>query len=155
MVNKETIITVTMMVLITYTLSLSLVSQAFPAGQSSKTLSSSGSIQIQTSTGIGIYENSGCTTSLSSVAWGTLEPGGSNTVTCFIKNEGTTPVTLQLIGSNWTPSAAETYLTLSWNYNNAELSAGQIIQVTLTLDVDSGITGITTFNFDINIVANS
>ena len=55
--SKEQIITAAMLLLITYTLSLSCISQAFPEGQESKTISSTGTIQIQTTTGIGIYHD--------------------------------------------------------------------------------------------------
>ena len=67
MVRKEYIITGAMLTLITYTLGLSLVSQVFPAGQTSKTFSSTGAIQIQTTAGIGIYSDSQCNTQLLSL----------------------------------------------------------------------------------------
>ena len=153
MKSKEFIITSAMLILITYTLSLSLVSQAFPATQTSKTLSSTGSIQIQASPGIGIYSNSLCTQELSNIPWGTLEPGASQDIVLYIKNEGNVAITLNMQTDNWSPQSAEDYLTLSWNYNNQPLSAGSSIAVTLTLDVDGSITGITTFGFDIIIIA--
>ena len=78
MKSKEQIITAAMLLLITYTLSLSGISQAFPEGQESKTISSSGTIQIQTTTGIGIYQDIYCSTPLTSVGWGTLQPGESS-----------------------------------------------------------------------------
>ena len=97
MVNKEFIITSAMLLLITYTLGLSLVTQAFPAGQAAKTLSSAGTIQIQTTAGIGVYSNAQCNTQLTSVSWGTLQPGGNQIAICYIKNEGNTPITLSLV----------------------------------------------------------
>ena len=144
-------ITGAMLILVTYTFGLSLISQAYPAGQTTRTLSSTGSIQIQTSQGIGVYQNLACTTELTSVPWGTLQPGGSQQIICYIKNEGTTPTTLSLQTDNWTPGTASNYLTLDWNYGGATLSAGEVVTVTLTLSVDAGITGITTFGFDIII----
>lgn len=153
MVTKEKIIAVTVMLLISYTISLSFVSQAFPAGQTSKTLTSSGSIQIQTSTGIEIYQDSGCTTSLNSVSWGTLVPGESQEYAIYVRNEGNTPITLSLDTSDWMPSTASQYLSLSWNYNNQEISEDQIVQIRLTLDVDSNISGVDNFGFKIVIVA--
>ena len=155
MVRKEALITGAMLMLITYTLGLSLVTQAFPAHQSSKTFSSTGAIQIQTSAGIGIYSTAQCNTQLSSVAWGTLQPGGSQTAVCYIKNEGNTPVTLSLQASNWSPASASTYLALNWNYDNQLISPDQVVQVTLTLSVASNINGITTFGFDITIVGSA
>jgi hypothetical protein len=154
-ISKESIITGAMLILITYTLGLSLVTQAFPATQTSKTLSSTGSIQIQTTVGIGVYSNSECTTPLTSMAWGTLEPGGSQNAVCYIKNEGSAASTLSMYASNWNPTSAENYLTLSWNYDSNPISPDAVVQITFTLSVDSGITGITTFGFDITIVGSS
>ncbi len=154
MVRKETVITSAMLILITYTVGLSLVSQAFPAGQSSQTFSSTGAIQIQTTAGIGIYCDSQCNTQLTSVTWGTLQPGESQSATCYIKNEGNTPVTLSLHASNWSPTSASNYLAFSWNYNNQPINPDQVVQVTLTLSVASHIAGITTFGFDITIVGS-
>jgi hypothetical protein len=152
MVSKESIITGAMIILITYTLGLSLVSQAFPATQTTQTLSSSGSIQIQTTADLGVYSDSGCNTPLTSLAWGTLQPGGSQTQDCYIKNEGNTALTLSLQTSNWSPAAAENYLDLNWDYSGASIAAGAVIHVTFTLSVDASIEGITSFSFDITIV---
>jgi hypothetical protein len=138
-----------MIILITYTLGLSLVSQAFPATQTSKTLSSAGSIQA---IGVGVYSDYQCNTALSSIPWGTLEPGQSQSVICYIKNEGNTPSTLSMYTSNWDPSIAENYLALSWNYAGQSIAVGQVVQVTFTLTVDPNIDGITSFSFDITIV---
>ena len=153
MARKETIIAASMILLITYTISLSLISQAYPQNQSSKTLSSTGSVQIQASPGIGVYQNSQGTTPLTTLNWGTLEPGQSQTVTSYIKNEGNTPITLSLETSNWNPTQAQSYLTVTWNYNNQPINPGQTAQITLNLQVNPNITGITNFSFDITIVA--
>jgi hypothetical protein len=155
MVSKESLITGAMIILITYTLGLSLVSQAFPSTQTTQTLSSAGSIQIQTTPDIGIYSDPGCTTPLTSLEWGTLEPGGSQTYNLYIKNEGDMALTLALQTSNWSPASATTYIHLDWDYSGGSISVGSLVPVTLTLSVDSGITGITDFNFDITIVGNS
>jgi hypothetical protein len=152
MVSKESLITGAMFILITYTLGLSLVSQAFPATQTTKTLSSTGSIQIQTSADIGVYSNYECTIPLTSLTWGTLQPGGTQTQSFYIKNEGNTPLTLSLQTSGWSPSTAANYLNLSWDYNGYPMSANVVIHVTLTLSVNANIEGITSFSFDITIV---
>ena len=146
-----------MLILITYTLGLSLVSQAFPAAQTSKTLSSTGSIQIQTTAGIGVYSNFECTIPQTSMSWGTLDPGGSQNVVCYIKNEGSSPSTLSMYASNWDPESLATsnYLVLSWNYDGHSISPDDSVQVTFTLTVDASIEGITNFSFDITIVGSN
>jgi hypothetical protein len=150
--SKEGIITIALLLLITYTLALSLVSQVFTAGQTVKTLSSTGSIQIQTTEGVGVYSDAQCTAQLSTLAWGTLQPGGNKNITCYIKNEGDTPTTLSLESSNWNPTSASEYLTLNWDYNDQPINIGSSVEVTLTLRVASNITGISSFTFDITIV---
>jgi len=143
-----------MLILITYTLGLSLVSQAFPAAQTSQTLSSTGTIQIQTTYGIGVYSNPEGTTPLASMSWGTLVPGGSQSVVCYIKNEGSSPSTLSMYPSGWDPASLATsnYLVLSWDYDGHSISPDDSVQVTFTLTVDASIEGITNFSFDITIV---
>jgi hypothetical protein len=155
MVSKESLITGAIIILITYTLGLSLISQAFPASQTTQTLSSTGSIQIQTTADIGIYSNDGCTIPLNSFEWGTLQPGGFQTQDCWIKNEGTTAVTLSMSDSNWSPANADDYLDISWDCNGETINPDEVIHATFTLYVDLSIDGITTFSFDITIVGTS
>lgn len=155
MVRKETLITTSVICLIAYTMSLSFVSQAFPQAQSATTLSSSGNIHIEASPGIGVYSNQYGTSPLTSLNWGTLEPGQGQSITTYIKNEGNTPVTLSLQISGWAPPSAQNYLTVSWDYNDQIIDVGEIYQITLTLDVDPDITGITNFSFDITILATA
>ena len=155
MVNREVIITTSVIILIAYTMSISLVSQAYPATQTATTLSASGNIQIQASPGIGIYLNSQGTAPLTSLNWGTLEPGQNQNITMYIKNEGNTPITLSLQTSSWTPSEAQNYLAVTWNYNDQTINQDQTQQITLTLEVHPDITGITNFSFDITILATA
>jgi hypothetical protein len=102
---------------------------------------------------LGIYSDSGCTTVLSSIPWGTLDPGGSTSATAYLKNEGNVQVMLSMTYGNWTPSSASSYFTLSWDRQSYVLSVGSVVQATLTLSVSSSISGITTFSFDITITA--
>jgi len=150
--SKESIITGAMIILITYTLGLSLVSQAFPATQTSKTLSSTGTIET---IGVGVYTTAQCSTPVTSIPWGTLEPGASQDFECYIRNEGNSPTTLSLQTTNWSPLLAATYLDLDWDYDNQPIDSGASIPVTFTLTVDASIEGITSFSFDITIVGTS
>lgn len=154
MKSKEHIISIAMLLLITYTASLSFVSQAFPAGQQSHTLSSTGNIQIQATTGVGIYSNYQCTSELTSLSWGTLEPGETSTITCYIKNEGDTTIILSLETSNWSPSSASNYLACFWDYNGAQIAAGQVATVNLSLSASANTQGITNFGFDVTIIGS-
>jgi len=52
---------------------------------------------------------------------------------------------------NWNPSAASSYMTLTWNRQGQQINPGQVYQLAIMLSVSSSITGITTFSFGIII----
>lgn len=150
--KKEHVITGSIIILLSYTMGLSLVSQTFTTPQTSRTVSSTGTILT---IGVGVYVDSICSTPLTSIPWGTLEPGQSQDIICFIKNEGTSESTLSMYTSNWSPSNAADHLNLSWDYSGMAINAGSVAQVTFTLNVDSSIQDISNFSFDITIVGTS
>jgi archaellum component FlaG (FlaF/FlaG flagellin family) len=115
----------------------------------SQNVSSSGT--IATSPNIGVYSDSACTTNMTSINWGSVAAGGSATQIVYVKNTGTGSMTLSLAVSNWIPSGASTYITISWNQQGTQLSAGQSVAATITLTVSSSITGITSFSNTIAI----
>jgi len=115
----------------------------------SQNVSSSGA--IATSPNIGVYSDSACTTNMTSVNWGTIAAGGTATQAVYVKDTGTGAMTLSLAVSSWSPSGASTYITISWNKQGAQLSAGGSVAATLTLTVSSSITGITSFSNTITI----
>ena len=104
---------------------------------------------------IDVYSDSGCTQVLSAVEWGSIEAGDSVNKKAYIKNSGDQSVTLSLTTENWVPAGAADYITLSWNYDGSALGPGAVVEVTLTLTVDSAITGIEDFNFDIVIIGSA
>ena len=112
-------------------------------------LQSYGSIRT---VGVGIYTNKYCTESASAVDWGQITPGESISRRYYLKNEGNSDVMLSLYTTNWTPENAENYMTLTWDYAEQSISANEVISVTLTLTVQQSISGIETFNFDIDII---
>jgi uncharacterized repeat protein (TIGR01451 family) len=113
-----------------------------------RTISNSGSV---TAVGVGVYSDSGCTTALSAISWGTLNPGDVKTYTVYVKNTGTVSVTLNMTIGNWNPASASSYITLTWNQEKVVLPAGQVVQAVLTLTVSSSASGVTSFSFDITI----
>jgi hypothetical protein len=112
-------------------------------------LASSGT--ITTSPNIGVYSDSACTQNMTTFNWGTVAAGTSDTQTIYIKNTGTGAMTLSMSVNNWNPTAASTYMTLTWDKQGAQLSAGQTTTATLTLTVAPNISGITTFSNSITI----
>lgn len=122
---------------------------AFGALNVSQTVTSGGTI---VGVNVGVYSDSTCTQSASSINWGNLQPGNSANFTLWIKNTGRSSMTLSMTTSGWSPSNASTGITLSWNQQNTLLTPNQIVQGLLTLTVSPTIsTSVTTFNFTTTI----
>ena len=138
--------------LVAYVLALSLVGQVLSVVQPGRTVSNAGTVEA---VGVGVYQDNECITVLSSVDWGVLEPGASKNVTFYIRNELSSVSTLSMYTSNWSPSNASDYLTLTWDYGGQSIDVDDVVQVTFTLSVDASIVGITSFGFNITIAGNS
>ncbi|MEM2704031.1 MAG: hypothetical protein QXR45_12815, partial [Candidatus Bathyarchaeia archaeon] len=121
---------------------------AFGALVASRTISNVGRLKA---VGVGVYWDGSCTNPVSSIDWGILDPGGTKSVTVYIKNEGNVQLKLSMATSNWNPSSASSYITLSWDRQNYVLAAGSVVSAVLTLSVSSSISGVTSFSFDITI----
>ena len=120
-----------------------------PNYPTTKTISTVGSLKT---IGIGAYWDENLTDKVKWIDWGKIEPGAQNNVVIYFHNEGNSAVTLSQSTSNWSPSVASNYLTLSWDYNGQKIEEGEKLQVTLTLSVSANIAGVTDFDFDIIVV---
>ncbi len=100
--------------------------------------------------GVGVYWNMACTNQTSSINWGLLDPGSSKSVVIYIRNEGNTLITLSKT-TKWYPSAASSYMSLTWNYTGNSIAQKKVLPVQLKLAISSSITGITNFSFNITI----
>ena len=152
MKSRELVVAGATLTLVTYVLALSLTGQVLSAVQPSRTLSNAGTVKAF---GVGVYQDSECDNALGSIDWGTLEPGSSKKVRCYIRNEGSSASTLTMYTSNWSPSNASNYMSLSWDYGGQSIDVDEVAQVKFTLSVGASIEGITSFSFDITIAANS
>jgi archaellum component FlaG (FlaF/FlaG flagellin family) len=99
----------------------------------------------------GIYSNPTCTSAVSSISWGQLAPGAVQTLTFYIRNEGTSSITLSKSLANWNPSTLSSYFTLSWNYTSQVLVPSSVLGVTLSLAVAANTPSSTGFSFDTTI----
>jgi len=118
---------------------------------SSRTVQSHGAVKT---VNVGAYWNSGCTNATTMIDWGLLSPGTAANVSFYIRNEGNLPVRLGLTAQNWSPANASSYMSLSWNSEGTVLPVGNVTLATLTLNVSSSISGITSFSFDVVIVGS-
>ncbi len=115
------------------------------------TVSSLGNSGIVATANLGVYSNSGGTTTLSSINWGYISPGGNVNYTIYVKNTGSVPLTLTFTTGSWSPSGASSYFTLMWDYAGSTINVNAIVPIKLTLRVLSSVTGITNFQFQITI----
>jgi hypothetical protein len=104
-----------------------------------------------TAVNLGVYSDSTCTQTVTSLNVGTLNSGATATQTVYVKNTGNVPETLTMTTANWNPSNANSSLTLSWNRQNYVLPAGQSISAILTLTAASNTNGLTTFSCDVTL----
>jgi len=119
--------------------------------QTSSTISSVGTFKA---IGVGVYWDNSLTNRVTEINWGLLEPGDKKSFTIYISNEGNAPLTLSMSTSNWNPSSAVNYLTLTWSNTGQTINAGVTAQLTLTLTVSENVSGINSFNFDIIAVGS-
>jgi hypothetical protein len=102
-----------------------------------------------TAVNLGVYSDSACTQPLTSLSSVSVSPGGTSTQTIYIKNIGNVPETLTMTTSNWNPTNANNYLTLTWNRQNTILNADDTTQATLTLTASSNTGSLTSFGCDV------
>jgi hypothetical protein len=104
--------------------------------------------------GVGVYWDSHCTDTVSSVDWGNLTPGSVKNVVVYIRNEVEEPLYLVMSTMNWNPSKASDYITLRWDYTGRRTDPGETLQIKLILFISRYIEGISNFSFDI-VIAGS
>lgn len=114
----------------------------------SKTLSSASYVR---GVNVEVYWDSQCTQVVDSVDWGSPEPGGSIGRTVYVKNPGNTKMTLGMSSSSWSPAAAESYLSITWERQGATIDVDEVVQATLNLAVSDLITEVADFSFNIVI----
>lgn len=149
--RNESTVVIAALALLMYTLALSIVSQVASPIVTDKTVSNVGSVKA---IGVGVYWDENCTSEVSFIDWGMLEPGSGENVTVYIRNEGNSVASLSMDTSNWIPSNASDYITLSWDYGGVSISPGEVVQVTFTLSVSASIEGVTSFSFDIVVMGS-
>jgi hypothetical protein len=133
---------------------IGLIMTAMGALVTTRTVGNTGNIAVVTpspAVQLGVYSDSGCTSALSSISWGTLSPGNTTTSTMYVRNEGNVAVTLSIQTADWNPANASSYLVFGWNCTGYVLQPSQVVQALLTLTVSSSISGITSFSFDITL----
>jgi len=98
--------------------------------------------------GVGVYADSGRTQNLTSITWGSIEPGGSVVRTCYVKNTGNTQITLAMSTQDWAPAGVSSQISVVWDREGVAVGPGQVILASLTLSVLPSAAG-ASFSFNI------
>ncbi len=104
---------------------------------------------------VGIYWDSACKNTTDHIQWGTIDIGSSKNQIVYIRNEGSEAAYLSMSTSDWMPHYATKYIMLSWNYSGQSISIGQIVPVSLYLEVADDVRDLFDFDFNIQIITNS
>ena len=129
---------------------VALTATTYGAISVNKSLTTNGSITVTPN--LGLYSDSNCTASLSTIDWGTITPGTNQTRTVYVKNTGTgTSLTLSISTSSWTPITANGPITVSWDKEGTRLMPGQSTAAVIKLISSSSIVDLTTFSVQILI----
>lgn len=114
----------------------------------SRTLPSTGTIMA---INVEVYWDSAGNQNVTSIDWGIPAPGDVVNKTVYVKNTGNNSMNLSMSISSWSPAEASTYLSPTWDQDGSSVAAGGTVQAIISLDVSSGITGISDFSFNIVI----
>jgi hypothetical protein len=96
----------------------------------------------------------GISVNATSIDWGAIPPGGTSAVTLQLWNNGTVPVTVNVTTSNYAPTVAQQYLSLTTDLATTRvIAADQRVDVKLMLNVAAAVSGVTNFSFDITFTA--
>jgi hypothetical protein len=100
---------------------------------------------------IDVFWDPTCLNPVASIDWGAIGPGDVENMTVFVRNEGESSTFLALNVSDWNPWGASNYLNIGWNYSGSAVPPGQVVPLTLSLMVNSSITGITSFGVNVTV----
>ncbi len=144
--NKKIVLSITVLIVVATVLTAT----TYAALSTNRNLSTTGTVDV--SANLGVYSDSACTTTLSTISWGNLTPGESTTQTIYVKNTGAgVSLSLSMATSSWNPSSANGPIIITWNRENTVLTPGQVTTATITLTVSSSITDVTNFSVQISI----
>jgi hypothetical protein len=127
----------------------SAVTSAFLSSQ--KSIPSTGMVLA---VNVGAFSDAACSQNLTSIDWGNVYVGSSVSRIIYVKNTGTTPITLSMTTSAWNPSNANGQLTLNWDKEGISLIPGESAAATLTLSVSPTVHDVASFTVNV-VVAGS
>lgn len=101
---------------------------------------------------LGAYWDYSATFPVQEINWGAMVPGGNNTITVYLRNEGNVNATLLVSTGDWAPSPSEFYSQLVADFEESPLEPNEVRNVTLILSTSPSIT-LEAFSFNLLIEA--
>lgn len=101
-----------------------------------------------------IFTDFQCSIKMTTINWGVLEAGETSHIPIFVKNIGETKITLGLFTENWSSQQASENMHLSWDYDGIIIQPNQIVNGSLTLQIDQNCPELSQYGFDIIIVGS-
>jgi len=126
------------------------VATAASIGLTQRRIPSRGTIYIKV-LGVEAYWDPECTSTVTEIDWGVLEPSDSVSKVIYVRNTGNAAVVLSMTTENWSPTEAGTYITVTWDAEGSTLDVNATLMITITLNVSADITGFSEFHVDIVI----
>lgn len=102
---------------------------------------------------VGVYWDANCSDPVEGIDWGVIGPAESNTAVVYMRNEGNWEFHLLMYAVNWSPPEAESYMSLTSDYQGQSIPVGGSVRVELILSLSEDVKDITSFNFDLVIEA--
>jgi hypothetical protein len=103
---------------------------------------------------VGVFSDAGCTLNLTSIDWGSVNPGESVSRTIYVKDRGNAPIPLGMATGGWNPAVVEDQLAISWNREGSSLGPGESAAATLTLAVSASVHDVASFSANIIITGS-
>ena len=102
---------------------------------------------------VAVFSDHACTSQIVMIDWGTLAPGESKIITCYIKSLSNVDSSFSMSAANWNSTQASLYLSVSWNREGYLAKPNEVVPASFTLHVDSAVQNVTGFSFDVIISA--
>lgn len=129
------------------------VATAASIGLVQRRIQSRGTVYVKV-LGVEAYWDPECTSVVTEIDWGTLEPADVASKVLYVRNTGNAVVALSMATENWTPAEAGTYISVAWDAEGSTLNIGASMAVSITLSVSAEISGISDFSLEIVITGS-
>ena len=105
------------------------------------------------STEVGVYWDADCSDPVEEIDWGVIGPAENKTTVVYMRNEGNWEFHLSVYAANWSSPEAESYMSLTSDYQDQPIPVGGLARVELILSLSEDVRDIASFNFDLVIEA--